>query len=304
MVNTPGVVGIGVCTYRRPHVLDGLLRKLVGEAASISAAGVRLIVVDDDVEASAEAVAESYRERFTAGVDYQVTGSRNIAAARNRVLDCAIDRVDLLALIDDDCLPDEGWLGELLSVHASSRSELVSGRCIDVAPPDSPRWLDDFLWETPPQPNGTVMGVGSIKNTLVSTEFLRDSGLRFELEWGRIGCEDVMFYYRAAAAGVVVRYAEHAVVREMIPPGRATTRYQLRRRLWYGCSESLSSVAAGRYSRRRMGASGLKKALVASLDVARHLAQRRTGDLRVPIGEVLRGLGRVVGALGIKVPHR
>lgn len=99
-------------------------------------------------------------------------------------------------------------------------------------------------------------------------------------------------------------YAANALVRERLPAERTGLRYQLRRRWWYGNTEAVTSIASGQASRLKMVLSGAKLALLGLIRPARRAARGHSPQVRFAVSEVLRGGGRVLGALGIKLDHR
>jgi len=299
-------VAVCMCTYRRPDVLRRLLNRIVeiaADAADLAEVGV--VVVDDDTDASAKATTAEFENVFALGVAYENTASGNISVARNRALERGIEMADWLALIDDDCTAGPDWLRQLLAVQSAFDAECVSGHCIDVPPDGAPAWLtaEPFLDEFDAGDDGAVIVIGPLKNTLIAADFLRRTGLRFDPAMGRIGGEDASFFYAANAAGLRHRYADVAVVREEVPADRATLRYQLRRRYWYGNTEAVTSIASGRYSRPRILVSGLKRTAAAVARPVTQLARRRRPQVRYALAETLRGLGRILGALGLRVKH-
>lgn len=303
----PARVVVCICTYRRPEELRRLLDRLVAVARDVGgAARVGVAVVDDDPDGSARVTAGRYRNDFELGATYACSGSGNISTARNRAIAEGSPRGDWLAFIDDDCLPDVGWVRELLVVAAAHRADCVTGACVDEPPPGAPRWLVDepFLGDQTAGTDGEAIEIGPLKNTLVSAGFLRVHDLGFDVAMGHAGGEDVLFFNQLAKAGARHHFAARAVVREQVPPERATLRYQLGRRFWYGNTEAITTIATGRASRVRVAAGGAK-ALVAGLtEPVRRLASRRRPRWRWATSEVLRGLGRLLGAVGIKVRHR
>jgi succinoglycan biosynthesis protein ExoM len=299
------LVAVCVCTCRRPAMLEGLLRQIaICATEAHELADTCVVVVDDDPERSAEAVAAGAAEAFPRGVRYVSTGSGNIAVARNRALEAGLEDTTWLALIDDDCMPEPEWLRELLGTQQRFEADIVSGRCIDRGPPGAPPWLEEqFI--TPPTtlPDGAVVDHGFLKNTLLTAAFLERTKLRFDPSFGRTGGEDAMFFYDAEDAGAHHRHAAHAVVHEELPVGRTTLGYQLRRRLWYGNTETRTSVTSGRASRRRMAARGIKQILLAVARPVARVAKGHSPHLRSAAGEVLQGAGRVIGAAGVWLAH-
>ncbi len=303
----PDRVAVCVCTYRRPAVLGELLERLVAVAADAEGlAAVGVVVVDDDPAGSARATAERYADAFALGLDYVTSGAGNISVARNHALAHGGRRADWLALVDDDCLPDVGWIRQLVTVRRDLDADCVSGACVDVAPPGAPAWLvaEPFLDELDTGPDRAPLEIGPLKNTLVSHRFLADHGIGFEEALGHAGGEDVMFFHLLHQAGARHHHARDAVVREQVPTERATLRYQLGRRYWYGNTEAVTSIARGRSSRPRMLAGAAKLAAGGLARPLARLARRRSPQWRYALSELLRAAGRVVGALGVEVRHR
>jgi glycosyltransferase involved in cell wall biosynthesis len=295
-----------ICTYRRPDELRRLLDRIVEEGADIDdIASVGVIVVDDAPDRSAEPVVARFGTSVPLGAHYAATASGNISIARNRAVVGGLQLADLLVFIDDDCLPDPGWLRALLTTRLRTGAEIVSGCCLDEPPAEAPRWLMEapFLSGPLDHADGEVMDVGAMKNTLVTAEFLRRTGLRFESDFGMAGGEDVMWFRSAQALGATVRYSAGAVVREVVPLARTSTRYVLRRAFWYGNTEAVTSIAAGKFGRGRMLVSGAKRMLVSLCRPFARLARGRSPQWRYATSELLRGIGRMLGAAGFRVRH-
>jgi succinoglycan biosynthesis protein ExoM len=299
-------LAVCICTYRRPDDLRRLVTRLVEEANDLrEIAKLTVVVVDDDPDASARQVVESMDSEFVAGIRYASTGSGNISTARNHAVATGMPGSDCLAFIDDDCLPDVGWLRHLLAVQQSTGCEVVCGCCYDEAPPGSPKWLLDAPFLAGPRelPNEAVITIGSIKNTLVTTAFLSRSRVQFDTEFGIAGGEDVMWFSAAAMAGATMRYAANGVVREMTPVSRTGFPYLLKRALWFGNTEVVTGLAVGSQPRWRMLVSGVNCLIRAMIRPVGRLATRRTAQWRYAATEALRGVGRVVGACGVRIRH-
>jgi succinoglycan biosynthesis protein ExoM len=305
----PRVV-VCICTYKRPAVLRDLLARLTGIAADAAASvgvDVGVVVVDDDPAGSARAVAGEAAAAFPLGLAYGCSASGNVAVARNLALELALPRGEWLAMIDDDCVPEDGWLRHLVEAQRRDDADCVSGACDTGFPPNAPRWLRDEPWVHPrsTDPDGAELSMGYLKNTMFRAAFLREHGLRFDERFGFSGGEDAMFFYAAHDAGLRHRHAAHAVVWEQLPPDRVSLGYQLRRRFWYGNTEALTALASGRASSRiRTAAIGVWFAAAGAVRPLRRLARRRAPQWRFAAAEVLRGVGRILGAAGYRLEHR
>ena len=299
-------VAVCVCTYRRPDQLDALLhriRQVAAKAAEYAVVGV--VVIDDDPDLSAASVVARHSDEFELGLEYRSTSSGNISTARNTALDVGTAMAEWLAMVDDDCMPDIGWVRELLQTSRLTGADCVSGRCFDVALPGAPAWLssEPFLTGFDAPIDGCAIEIGALKNTLVSAAFLRSHRIRFDVAFGRAGGEDVMFFHACHVAGMFHVYSARAIVREPVPLKRSTLSWQLKRSLWYGNTGAVTSISSGRTSRIRMCGSGLKQIVVAGVSVSSALVGRRPLQWRYGLAVFLQGVGRTVGSVGVKLPH-
>ncbi|AHB49931.1 hypothetical protein W911_04400 [Hyphomicrobium nitrativorans NL23] len=288
-------------------MIAALLDRIREEAERVSGyARVGVVLVDDDPEKSAEAAAKRDASGFDLGVRYIPAGSRNIAIARNLAISGGIEMARLIALIDDDCLPGEGWLSELLKVHEIGDAEMVTGVCIDRFPEEAPSWVHQGPYFDPPLEgeDGEFVTEGYMKNMLLVADAIRSTGIQFDPDFGRTGGEDAMFMIQARKLGFRNRRASRAVVYEQVPAQRLTLKYQLRRRFWYGNTESLTTVASGGATRLRALLRGGRMIAAASTLVPMRLARGQPPEAHSAAAVFLQGLGRMLGALGISVNHR
>lgn len=94
---------IAVCTRNRASLLGRTLSALVAMRETIDAEIAVLVVDNAPVDSSTRAAAQS-----CAGVSYVVEPVPGLNFARNRALSEV--RTEFLAFIDDDAVPDRGWL--------------------------------------------------------------------------------------------------------------------------------------------------------------------------------------------------
>lgn len=303
MTDAPNVA-VCICTYRRPEVVARLLDRLVEDVADVGeAARVGVVVVDDDRDGSAAPVLDRFADRFELGLHGVVSGAGNISRARNLALDTGRGFAEWLAIVDDDCLPDVGWLGRLLAVQRREGADCVSGACVDVAPPGAPRWLTEepFLEGPAEHADGARIEIGHLKNTLLRSSLVGPDRVRFRDDLGTVGGEDATFFHDLHRRGMVHVFARDAVVREQVPIERATLGYQLRRAFWYGNSEAVTTLGSARSSRGRLALGGVKRAAFA---LRWFVPSGRGWWWRHGLADLLRGVGRIVGALGVRVEHR
>ncbi|MGZ6792285.1 MAG: glycosyltransferase, partial [Mycobacteriales bacterium] len=116
-------------TYRRPR---SLARALAGLAAQDDPPPYRLVVVDNDP-------APHDPPDLPPGARLVHEAVPGAAAARNRGI--AETDTPLLAMLDDDVVPDPGWLRALAAPVLDGRADLAGGRVVLDPAVARPRWL-------------------------------------------------------------------------------------------------------------------------------------------------------------------
>lgn len=222
-------VGVAICTYRRPRGLARLLGALPAAFEDVAEAPVVLVVDNDGTDPRvAEAVAAApFDVRLT------VEPSPGISAARNRAFAAAeAAGVATLALIDDDEWPDPGWLAALLARRVATGAAVVGGVVVPEFPAGCAhlaRWRR--FWSVLPQRRAGRPFVHATSNVLVDLGAVRALPRPlFDAAHGLSGGGDLVFFSRLFDLGVPMAWATDAVVREEVPPERASLAWLARRR--------------------------------------------------------------------------
>ena len=241
----PGsALSIVVCTHDRPVDLAGCLDALA--AASVSA---QVIVVDSASPVPCESLVDGYRDRVP-GLTYLYVSRPGLSLARNAGI--AASTGEIIAFLDDDASPEEGWEQALLDAFASRpRAGCVGGACIARFAGPRPRWLSDRLlqvasitrWgETPREPRSSAEWPFGA-NVAFRRAALSDAG-PFAEELGRNGTasllsgEDSDMVARVLAAGWRVWLEPRARVLHTVHADRLTSRFYWRRFWWAGVSRA------------------------------------------------------------------
>jgi len=298
-----GRVVVGICTHARNEELDRLLAVIARHARErYQHLHLGAVVADDNPDLSARAVVERWAAEMPLGVQWRPVGAQNISAGRNRLIDAALELDADLVYVDDDEVPDEAWLDELLRIAAATDADVVIGAIQLDFPPEAPRWLHERPLE--------LFGVGGEDasepviclsgNALLTQRWLRRTGVRFDIPLGETGGEDTDFFERARAEGARIRHAAHSLVHEIVPPRRATLRYQLAKEFRRGALAPRldrdgmprwrMSLRAGRYV-----VSGLLGALAG--------ARRGRSGVYWRLAWSSRGLGMLAGIAGWRFRH-
>lgn len=204
-------VTVGVATCGRPDGLARCLRALTAQ----SARPAEVIVVD---QAPSEEARAAVASSGLPAARYLEQPRLGLSASRNLALGSAREAV--LAVTDDDCVPDPSWLAAVANaLERPPGPQAVTGPILPLGQ-GAPGTFAISLRESdiPVDHTGRVIpwSVGSGGNFAARISVLRDCGGWDErLGTGSRGqaAEDADLLYRLLLAGAVVRYEPAAVVR-------------------------------------------------------------------------------------------
>ncbi|MGY1673830.1 glycosyltransferase family 2 protein [Geodermatophilus sp. SYSU D00710] len=298
-------VTVAVPTFRRPDELRALLPLLLAQASEVSSAPdsrylADVLVVDNDPERSAAAVVSGM-----VGVRYAAEPTPGIAAVRNRALDEAAG-ARVLAFIDDDERPAEGWLAHLLETWTASGAAAVAGVVLTEFAGQLDPWIraGDFFSRRR-MPTGTAIDVAASGNLLLDLDQVREAGVRFESALGLGGGEDNLFSRHLARAGGRMVWCDESAAVDHVPAARMTRAWVLTRACSHGNSTvlvdlRLTSGSRARLARRARGAA--RGVLCVGGGAARWgwglLTRSRRHQAR-GLRYVFRGAGMIGGACGL-----
>lgn len=292
-------VAVAITTFRRTQLLGALLTEIERQAA-MSMRNTRVLVVDNDPHRSAEPLAADRRHTY---IHEAMPG---IAAARQAALDAA-QQDELLVMIDDDVLPEEGWLAGLVDVWADHAPTVVMGYIRYVWPAESDPWFaaGGFM-RRHHHPTGTSLESLSSGSILIDVAAVRTLGVGFDTSLGLAGGEDTAFGRAVLDAGGTILSSAESVACDEIPPDRVTVAFVRRRTIAQGAALSNLSLqhSHGRILRRATAVAGALTRLVAFGSL--HVMGRLRRDLRMDAQGKRRmwfAVGRLQGALGKSDPE-
>jgi hypothetical protein len=293
-------VTVAVLTYRRPIDLAALL-PLLADQASRASTPTRILVVDNDPQASAREYVQSRSEHQVRYVHEPTPG---IAAARNRAIDESV-RSEVLIFIDDDERPVEGWLQSLLDTYRSTGADGVVGPVASIFSGELDPWIAEGGFFTRRRlETGTPVSVAATNNLLVSMRSLLGRRLRFDQRLGLIGGEDTLFTRQLSSNGGRIVWCAEAMVHDIVPTERMTRGWVLKRAFRMGGSASRVEVL--------VAGSASKRTLTRLQQLALGCSRIGVGVIRLSVGALTasrarraagarncaRGLGLVSGVFG------
>lgn len=213
-------VVILICTFDRPHYLGELLTALAQEVSSSPCKTIAVVVVDNGTQNVGKLV-ETFQSSLP--IEYVYLPGSGLVGARNASLRIGLrHEPDYLVFIDDDEVPERGWLSNLLSTMTSSDADFAVGPVKPKFSESPPPWAPDFF---------TKSGEAFCTSNLIVREAVvpRDEIHWFQQRFNSTGGEDGEFLRRLASSGAKHTVAHSALLMEHIPSERVTAQYLWRR---------------------------------------------------------------------------
>jgi GT2 family glycosyltransferase len=296
-------VTVCVVTYQR---LEGLRRLLEGLAGltfdKIGSPDLRIVIVDNDVAGSARALYENLAPDFPWPLTYHVEPRRGIPFARNASVAAAGD-TDFLVFVDDDEVPEPGWLEELLRVLRATGADVVAGPALPYFDGAVPDWVvKGKFFERARFATGAPVAPAFVatNNVLVRREALEALDGPFDERYAMSGGSDTNLSIRLHRAGSRAVWADEALVHDRIPASRARGAWILQRAFRFGntlalCERDLDPSARTRLVRIVKGGGNVVQGLLLL-----PLAVLGRHALVEALRRVCRGAGMLLGTLGLR----
>jgi succinoglycan biosynthesis protein ExoM len=226
-------ISVCVCTYRRTHFLKRLLDKLENQKTG-NRFTFSIIVCDNDADKSATPVVASFSHSTAIETVYCSEPRKNIALARNKVLEWA--HGEFVAFIDDDEFPADDWLEKLYDACQAHDASGVLGPIRPHFEETPPSWIvKGRFCERPEHSTGRVMAWDESRtgNLLFRRSILEGINEPFNPEFGT-GGEDKDFFRRMSERECVFIWCNEGIVHETVPPSRWRRAYMLKSALLRG----------------------------------------------------------------------
>jgi GT2 family glycosyltransferase len=255
-------ISVVVCTYRRQALLGDLLQALAAQTRAAD----EILFVDNEVSPQTEALISAAPPRLR--VRYVPEPNLGLSHARNR--GAAVASGDLVVFLDDDALPDPGWVAALVAGAARYPQAGIFGGPIrlllEAAPPPwfpgevmpFVHWLGhhDFGPDDKALVSEGNRYCGPGGGNLALRRGLLEAAGPFSPALGRrgeslISGEEVLLVERARKLGHQVWYLAAAGVQHLVPASRLERTWFVRRSFSEGRSqarimETLSDAVAER----------------------------------------------------------
>lgn len=298
--SSPPDVVVAVLTYRRSDNLRAVLPHLLRQAGQVVPPASVLVVDNDTVPSASALVAALTEDGRTA--QYRHEPQPGIAAARNTALDEAVQAgARAVVFIDDDEIPEPGWLATLVEYWQACGADAVAGPVLARYPPDIGPWLrDGGLFDRPRRATGTKLHGAATNNLLLDLEALHRLELRFNPDFGITGGSDTMLTHAMVRAGADLRWCDEAQVSEEVSAGRSSRRWVLRRAFRTGNVWGRVAITLARQEGSLARVANRGELLARAVKrVAEGLLRANAGVLSRNVGTRARGAADVAAGLGL-----
>ena len=237
-------VAIVIPTMRRPAMLAEAARSALAQTAP--AGGFEVVIVDNDPEGSAIAIAAELKATSPVPVRYVHAPTPGVANARNAAVQATT--APFIAFLDDDEVAPEGWLAALLQAQANFDADAVFGPVRTRLPDAVQRhraYFEAFFARSGPERAGEIDHAYGCGDSLVRRAALPDQTSPFAAFRNTIGGEDDYLFAQMKASGARFAWAPDAWVWEAPEPSRLTLDYTIRRAFAYGQGPSSAAFARG-----------------------------------------------------------
>jgi glycosyltransferase involved in cell wall biosynthesis len=247
-------------TYKRPA---SLTRAVTGLAAQADP-GVEwdVVVVDNDPDATAAATVDAAARGSS--LRYRVLHQPKVGSAHARNLGIEEAEGSIIALLDDDVVPDPDWLARIVAPILGDECDGTGGTVRLDPTVDRPPWFDEpgiggYLALFRPEERR----LGPTDLVLTANAAFRADPLRatggFDADLGPRGsmplvCDDNLITRKFLATGATMRYVPEAAVTHELTPARLNRRYLLKRAWAQGRSDCI--LDRDFYETRRFGGLG------------------------------------------------
>ncbi len=232
-------LAVAFCTFRRADRLDRLVAALRTQDCPVP---FDILAVDNASPDDTLSVLARLQALPGAPLRVVTEHAPGIVPARNRALSETLDR-DILVFIDDDELPEPGFLRAAHDAIAREGAQCVGGRIeIDFSPHARPAWLDDeiagFLGrldhgDAPIWIENDTTPVWSGNTAYAMSLFRTHPELRFDARYNREGAdvgggEDAAMLRALLALGARIRYRPDMAVLHAVDAWKLTRGYFLK----------------------------------------------------------------------------
>ena len=223
---------IGIATYKRPIMLKKLVLSIIGcNINKSSIKDVNIIIVDNDIDKTAEIAVNELKERFCNSykMDYFNHPAKGISNVRNELIKKAsLLNPDFIVFIDDDEYVTSEWLNELVKTIINNNSDAVRGPVLAVLDKSVPEYISYWFKRESYADNAQIYSL-TTGNLILKYTSLKKYDVWFDSRFNIIGSSDNYFGVQILKKGAKINWSANAITYETIPKNRANLKWLIRR---------------------------------------------------------------------------
>ncbi|MEQ3625251.1 MAG: glycosyltransferase family A protein [Celeribacter sp.] len=305
-------IAVGAITRRRPAMFAELLKSFVTMQRP-AGTEITFVFAENDSETTLQAELDAFRAQVPNEVRFALEPRPGIPAARNKVLDMALEGgFDYLTFVDDDEIVRPDWLVKLIAGIRAHDCDLAGGPVVLIEPDETLSSWNQAVFDLQArrmrrrdsERRGFMeRGVSNpyniyTNNWCVRLDFVREHGVRFDESLRVTGGSDSRFSLDLEAKGGKRCWITEAAVEEPTPKKRLTLRYVYAR----ARDQSSNSVRFKKQGLGRVAGKAFARLFEAGLNLIAAPFTRGRSLAKVAYKAGMAS-GLVMGALGHKSRH-
>ena len=223
----PIKIAVCVITCFRPDGLKRLLDGMVTQKFTQNPTpDLKLVIVDNDSEGSARSICEEFKAQHQIPLEYDIEEQRGIPFARNHSVDMVKNEVDFIAIMDDDEVPAENWLDELIIAQREFDADIMTGPVKPHFVEKPADWLLSFFNKTNLSNGESIRHKYSYaytSNLFAKAELFQH--IRFDEQFRSNGADDTHLFMQVYERGYKAVWANRAWVTEWLPASRTNYKW-------------------------------------------------------------------------------
>jgi succinoglycan biosynthesis protein ExoM len=224
---------IGIPTYKRPRMLEKLIKSIYASQLDTSIiSSVHIVIVDNDSNKTAELIAnnlqlscpEHYQFHY---YSFPIKGLSNV---RNEIISKSLAfNPDYIIFVDDDEYVTDCWLNELVKTIQNNDGDFVVGPVIPIFEQDVASSISLWFKREEIEDQERIGYLNGAGNLIMRTKFLKDHRMEFDPRFNTTGAEDSYFGVSALKKGANIFWAAKAIAYETISVKRWTLNWLIKR---------------------------------------------------------------------------
>lgn len=225
-------IAICIPTYKRPLMLEKLVLSIVGckfDESTIK--DVKILIVDNDVEKTAERTINALKEKFNDShkIEYLCHPAKGISNVRNELIKKALlSNPDFIVFVDDDEYVVSEWLNELIKTLIINDADAVRGPVLAKFDKKIPDYVS-YWFKRESYPNNYQLDTFTTGNLILKRASLQKYNIWFDSRFNVTGAGDYYFGIQLLKKGARIFWAANAITYETIPESRANIKWLIKR---------------------------------------------------------------------------